>query len=105
MQYPHEEALSEMKKEELIAFLKEAMGLPEEGGDKKGGKGIVKIPKSIVKARIRDLKGKKKEALTSNNHKRAGILTPPHQSVKKALTTSRLKGAVSMRSDEAIDGD
>jgi len=74
MQYPHEEALSEMKKEELIAFLKEAMGLPEEGGDKKGGKGIVKIPKSIVKARIRDLKGKKKEALTSNNHKRAGIL-------------------------------
>ncbi|MCX7981362.1 MAG: Rho termination factor N-terminal domain-containing protein [Syntrophales bacterium] len=61
VKYPHERAVSEMKKEELIAFIREVMGIKEEDTHKKKAKVKVKMTKPEVKAKIRELKQRRYE--------------------------------------------
>jgi hypothetical protein len=54
---PHEKAIHEMKKEELIAFIKEARGIKDEKPVKKKKHiGKIKMTKPELKAKIRELK-------------------------------------------------
>jgi len=80
--FPHERAVSEMKKEELIAFIREAMGIKEEEPKKKV-KVKVKLTKPEVKARIREFKNRKLEAHSKGDEKRARILRRRISRLKK----------------------
>jgi hypothetical protein len=54
---PHEKAIHKMKKEELIAFIKEARGIKDEKPVKKKKHiGKIKMTKPELKAKIRELK-------------------------------------------------
>lgn len=72
---PHERAIVDMKKEELIAFIKEARGIKDEAPIKKK-KHVVKIKmtKPELKARIRELKTLKGEAQESGESKKVVLL-------------------------------
>lgn len=75
---PHERAIHDMKKEELIAFIKEVKGIKDETpAHKHKHKGKIKMAKAELKAKIRELKklrlqaleaGEKKKALTLRYH-------------------------------------
>jgi len=84
MRYPHEKAISEMKKEELIAFIKEVMGVKEEGeGVRKKLKAKVKMGKAEIKVRIRELKAKRLEAKKGKDKKSLYILRRRISRLKK----------------------
>src|SRR5664280_350882 len=69
---PHEKAVHEMKKEELIAFIKEARGIKDETSVKKKKHiGKIKMTKPDLKAKIRELKALRLQALESNENKKA----------------------------------
>jgi hypothetical protein len=69
---PHEKAVHEMKKEELIAFIKEARGIKDETPVKKKKHiGKIKMTKPELKAKIRELKVLRLQALESNENKKA----------------------------------
>jgi len=56
-EFPHERAVHDMKKEELIAFIKEMKGIKDNGHvHKHKPKGKIKMTKLEVKAKIRELK-------------------------------------------------
>jgi hypothetical protein len=81
---PHERAIIDMKKEELVAFIKEARGIKDETPTKKR-KHVVKIKmtKPELKTRIRELKALKGQALESNEHKRIAMLRHQISQLKK----------------------
>ena len=81
---PHERAIHDMKKEELVAFIKEARGIKDETPVKKK-KHLVKIKmtKPELKARIRELKAMKMQAMESNENKKAGMLRQQISQLKK----------------------
>jgi excinuclease UvrABC helicase subunit UvrB len=81
---PHERAIHDMKKDELLAFIKEARGIKDETPVKKK-KHIVKIKmtKPELKARIRELKAMKVQALESKEHKQAVTLRQQINQLKK----------------------
>ncbi len=81
---PHERAIHDMKKEELLAFIKEARGIKEETPAKKK-KHVVKLKmtKTELKARIRELKVLRSQALESNEHKKAVMLRHQISQLKK----------------------
>lgn len=69
---PHERAIHEMKKEELVAFIKEARGIKDEKPIKKKKHiGKIKMTKPELKAKIRELKALRLQALESNENKKA----------------------------------
>ena len=69
---PHEKAVHEMKKEELVAFIKEAWGIKDEKPIKKKKHiGKIKMTKLELKAKIRELKALRLQALESNENKEA----------------------------------
>jgi hypothetical protein len=72
---PHERALHDMKKEELVAFIKEARDIKGDTTVKKK-KHVVKIKmtKAELRARIRELKVSKGQALESNEKKKIAML-------------------------------
>jgi hypothetical protein len=78
---PHERALLDMKKDELI---KEARGIKDETPVKKK-KHVVKIKmtKPELKARIRELKVLRGQALESNENKKAFMLRHQISQLKK----------------------
>ena len=81
---PHEKALHDMKKEELIAFIKEVRGIKDEGPVKKKKRaGKIKMTKPELKARIRDLKVLRSQALESNENKKAVMLRHQISELKK----------------------
>jgi hypothetical protein len=81
---PHERAILDMKKEELVAFIKEARGI-KEGTPTEKKKHVVKIKmtKSELKARIRELKVLRMQALESKENKKAVMLRHQLNQLKK----------------------
>ncbi|HOW57996.1 MAG TPA: hypothetical protein PKZ12_08330 [Smithellaceae bacterium] len=69
---PHEKAIHDMKKDELIAFIKEARGISDETPVKKK-KHIkkIKMTKPELKAKIRELKVLRLQALEAREQKKA----------------------------------
>jgi hypothetical protein len=81
---PHERAIHDMKKEELIAFIKEAKGIKDETPvKKKKHVGKIKMTKLELKAKIRELKGLKLQALEKRESKKAIILRHHISRLKK----------------------
>ena len=69
---PHEKAIHEMKKEELIAFIKEARGIKDEKPVKKKKHiGKIKMTKPELKAKIRELKILRLAALESKESEKS----------------------------------
>ncbi len=81
---PHERAIHDMKKDELIAFIKEARGIKDEAPVKKR-KHVVKIKmtKPELKAKIRELKVLRWQALKSAENKKAVMLRRLISQLKK----------------------
>ncbi len=85
-EFPHEKAILDMKKEEIISFIKEARGIKEETPVKKKKKGVkIKMTKVELKAKIRELKGLRLKALEEKDSKKA-ILLRHHVSRLKKLS-------------------
>ena len=81
---PHERAIHDMKKDELVAFIKEARGIKAETPAKKK-KHVVKLKmtKPELKARIRELKDLRGRALESGENKKAVMLRHQISQMKK----------------------
>jgi len=81
---PHSGAVHDMKKEELIAFIKEAKGIPAEKPRSHEPK-VKKVPlnKAELKARIVELRKEKTEALNGKDRKRVGRLRRTISRLKK----------------------
>ena len=81
---PHERAILDMKKDELIAFIKEARGIKDET-PVKSKKHVVKIKmtKAELKAKIRELKALRIEALEAEEKKKAVALRHQLSQLKK----------------------
>jgi excinuclease UvrABC helicase subunit UvrB len=81
---PHEKAVHEMKKEELISFIKEARGIKDETPVKKKKHiGKIKITKPELKAKIRELKALRWQALESKENEKASRLRHQISQLKK----------------------
>jgi hypothetical protein len=81
---PHEKAIHEMKKEELVAFIKEARGIKDETPVKKKKHiGKIKMTKSELKAKIRELKALRLNALESKDNEKALRLRHQISQLKK----------------------
>ena len=81
---PHEKAIHEMKKEELVAFIKEARGIKDEIPVKKKKQiGKIKMTKPELKTKIRELKVLKLQALESNDSKNVVMLRRQISQLKK----------------------
>lgn len=90
---PHERAIHDMKKEELIAFIKEARGIKEETVVKKKKLAVrIKMTKAELKARIRELKVLRGQALESNETKKSVMLR--HQISQLKKKSRRIAAAV-----------
>lgn len=77
MEIPRSVAIHDMKKGELIAFIKEAKGIKEEKHVKAGQKAVVeklKLTKSQIKEKIKQLKEEKRIAHETNNRKKIDFL-------------------------------
>ncbi|MBN1662220.1 MAG: transcription termination factor Rho [Deltaproteobacteria bacterium] len=75
MEIPHSKAVHDMKKEELVAFIKEARGIKDETPIKKHHKAVkIKMTKAELKAKIRELKVLKSQALEAKETAKAAEL-------------------------------
>jgi excinuclease UvrABC helicase subunit UvrB len=74
-----------MKKEELLKAIKEAMGIADEEPAKKAKRPAVKkeVNVKIIKQKIAQLKGQKKEAVSSADKNKAAILRRRISRLKK----------------------
>src|SRR5208283_6072430 len=69
---PHEKAIHDMKKEELVAFIKEARGIKDETPIKKKKHiGKIKMTKPELKAKIRELKALRLATLESKESEKS----------------------------------
>jgi len=83
-EFPHEKAIHDMKKEELIVFIKEAKGIKDEIPiKKKKHVGKIKMTKAELKAKIRKLKGLRLQALEEKAGKKAVLLRHHISRLKK----------------------
>ena len=81
---PHERAIHEMKKEELIVFIREARGIKDQTPVKKKRHiGKIKMTKPELKAKIRELKALRWQALESKENKTASRLRHQISQLKK----------------------
>jgi len=81
---PHEKAIHDMKKEELIAFIKEARGIKDEAPvKKKKHVAKIKMTKPELKAKIRALKVLRLQALEAKEQKKAVRLRYQISQLKK----------------------
>ena len=72
LEIPHATAVHDMKKEELVAFIKEARGIKDEAPVKKKHKvAKIKMTKAEVKAKIRELKVLRTQALEAAERAKA----------------------------------
>lgn len=89
---PHERAIHDMKKDELVAFIKEARGIKDVTPARKKKHAVkIKMTKPELKAKIRELKILKMQALESNENKKAATLR--HQISKLKKKTRRIATA------------
>ncbi len=83
-EFPHERAIHDMKKEELIAFIKQAKGIKEEEPVRKHKpRGKIKLTKPEVKAKIRELKVLQGQAVESKETEKAVLLRHQISRLKK----------------------
>ncbi|HOX14876.1 MAG TPA: hypothetical protein PLP18_01995 [Smithellaceae bacterium] len=83
-EFPHERAIHDMKKEELIAFIKAAKGIKDEAPlKKKKHVAKIKMSKPELKAKIRALKGLRRQALESSETEKAVLLRYQISRLKK----------------------
>jgi methyl coenzyme M reductase subunit C-like uncharacterized protein (methanogenesis marker protein 7) len=81
---PHERAIHDMKKDELVTFIKEARGIKKETPVKNKKSSVkIKMTKPELKARIRELKARKVQAMESNETKKAVMLRQQINKLKK----------------------
>ena len=81
---PHERAIHDMKKEELVAFIKEARGIKDEAPAKKKKQVVkIKMTKVELKAKIRELKRLKQGALEASESKKVDALRHQISQLKK----------------------
>jgi hypothetical protein len=81
---PHERAIHEMKKEELISFIKEARGIKDEPHMKKTKHiGKIKMTRPELKAKIRELKVLRSQALEVSDSNKAVLLRYKISELKK----------------------
>jgi ribosomal protein L11 len=81
---PHERAIHDMKKEELVAFIKEARGIKDEAPVKKKKHiGKIKMTKPELKAKIRELKTLRWQALESKENEKSSRLRHQISQLKK----------------------
>ena len=72
---PHVQAVHDMKKEEIIAFIREARGIRDEAPARKKKKVVkLKMTKPELKTRIRELKGLKMRAQKEKDCKKVRVL-------------------------------
>jgi hypothetical protein len=80
---PHSTAVHDMKKDELLAFIKEFRGI-DEAPVKQRKKAIkLKMTKAELKAKIRELKGTRLQALEAKEGKKAFALRRRISGLKK----------------------
>lgn len=83
-EFPHERAIHDMKKEELIAFIKQAKGIKDEAPVKKKKHAVkIKMSKLELKAKIRELKGLRGQAMESGEKEKAVLLRNQISRLKK----------------------
>ena len=81
---PHERAILDMKKDELVALIKEARGIKNETPVKKRKHlAKIKMTKPELKARISELKVMKLQALESNDNNNVVMLRHQISQLKK----------------------
>jgi hypothetical protein len=81
---PHERAIHDMKKDDLVAFIKEARGIKEETPARKKKHAVkLKMTKPELKARIRELKELRGQALESKESRKAVMLRHQISQLKK----------------------
>jgi hypothetical protein len=81
---PHDQAVHDMKKEELITFIREAKGIGDEAPVGKKKKVVnLKMTKPELKARIRELQGLKVQALEEKHGKEVRVLRRRISRLKK----------------------
>ena len=85
IEIPRAVAVHDMKKAELIACIKEARGIKDEGPAKIRKKVAekIKLSKSEIRGKIRQLKEEKKAAQASKNRKKIDILRRRLSHLKK----------------------
>jgi len=85
MEIPRSVAVHDMKKAELIEFIKEARGIIEQAPAKVEKKVIekIKLSKSEIKSTIKHLKEEKKAAQTAKNRKKTDFLRRRISHLKK----------------------
>lgn len=84
MVIPHSTAVHDMKKDELLAFIRESRGIKDEAPVKKKKKVVkLKMTKTELKAKIRELKGMRLEALEAKEGKKAAALRHRISGLKK----------------------
>ncbi len=85
-EFPHEKAIHEMKKEELIVFIKDVKGIKDETPVKqKKHIGKIKMSKPELKAKIRELKALRLTAQASQERDRAVYFRHQISQMKKKL--------------------
>ena len=83
-EFPHEKAIHDMKKEELVAFIKQAKGIKDEGhAHKHKPRGKIRLTKPEVKAKIRELKVLHGRALEDSDREKAALLRHKISRLKK----------------------
>lgn len=84
LKIPHAQAVHDMKKEEMVAFIKEARGIRDEAPARQKGKSVkFRLTKVELKNRIRELKGLKMQAGEAKDGKRVKILRRRISRLKK----------------------
>ena len=83
-EFPHERAIHDMNKEELVAFIREAKGIKDEPHiHKHRPKGKIKITKPELKAKIRELKIQRGQALENRDENKSAALRHQISRLKK----------------------
>jgi hypothetical protein len=86
MDIPHSTAVHDMKKDELLAFIKEARGIKDEAPVKKRKQVVkLKMTKAELKAKILELRGMRLQALEAKDGKKAAALRHRISGLKKKL--------------------
>ena len=84
LKIPHAQAVHDMKKDALVAFIKEARGIKEEAPVRKAKKAVkLKMTKAELKTRIRELKGLKMQACEGKDGRKVEILRRRISRLKK----------------------
>jgi hypothetical protein len=84
MVIPHSRAVQDMKKDELLAFIREAKGIKDEAPVKKRKKAVkLKMTRAELKAKIRELKAMRLLALEAKEGKKAAALRHRISGLKK----------------------